>query len=169
MTGLTACEGPVGPQGPPGPAGYDGRNGRDGDTGPPGPAGRVDLRTKIVTIRSADYRRVTGLTCYDIAQYGWEAVTSEVAQNGLVLGYVNPSNAIGTDVWWQLPAYGINIAHFPGTIEVHIERGSTCEPGVNYEGQNLKFVAIPPGSMEDFGDVDLEDHDAVMQAIYDQD
>ena len=46
---------------------------------------------------------------------------------------------------------------------------AACESQTGtFEGNYLKFVAIPPGSMEDLRDVDLHDHDAVMQAIYDQ-
>ena len=174
MMGFTACQGPVGPEGPPGPAGYDGRdgadgrNGRDGDVGPPGPPGRVSIQTLIVTIRASDYSESSN-TCRDWATYSWSALTTEVAENGVFMAYLNPTNNVGTTRWWTLPAFGFEVYHRPGTVLIQKQRDSNCERNIGlWEGTNLKFVAIPPGSMEDLRDVDWHDHDAVMQAIYDQ-
>ncbi len=71
----------------------------------------------------------------------------------------------GSDFWAIFPTLGIEFSFETGLIEVTVDRLSGESVVDLLHGTNLRFVIIYPPSTEMIKDVDLEDYDAVMDAL----
>lgn len=165
---VLACEGPVGPEGPmglQGEQGEQGEKGEKGDTGDDGQDGNANIATVTFTIKASDYSPFrdpeTGEIVLDFAAYQVPEITDEVATNGAVIGYWGVIN-----VWWILPFNGIDFTFVNELIEVRMLRDSFGTSLVkNLENSQLRFVIIYPPSMNALDGIDLNDYDAVMEAL----
>lgn len=132
--------------------------------GPKGDPGNANVATVTIEINEADYTpyrsTITGAILWDEADYQVLEITTEVAENGAVIGYWGSA-----DTWMILPNLGIDFRFEPGQISVQIDRIG----GVSFldllSGTDLRFVIIYPPSTKMIEDVDIEDYEAVMEAL----
>ena len=133
--------------------------------GPKGDPGNANVETVTFEIRESDYSpyrsSLTGQILWDEALYQVPEVTRQVAENGAVIGYWGEGST-----WLILPNLGIDFTIRPGSIETNITRPSSGASFVPLlDGTYLRFVIIYPPSTGNLVGVDVEDYEAVMEAL----
>jgi len=158
---LTACEGPVGPEGP---QGVQGPQGEKGDPGEKGAPGNANVSTITIQINESDYSpnrsTISGRVLWDEATYRVSELTAEVATNGAVIGYLG-----GGDNWLVLPALGAEFGFDTESIEVRIDRISEISVLGLFNGLYFRFVIIHPPRAGKLTNINIEDYEAVMDAL----
>ena len=160
---LLSCEGPEGMVGPAGPQGERGEKGETGETGERGEDGNANVATITFLIDPDDYSPYTGSSgaiLWDEADYDVPEITTDVATNGAVIGYLGLD-----DTWNILPFVGTEFSFRPEAIRVTVDRIGSTSFVRFLDGLALRFVVIYPPAMGKLENVDIEDYEAVMRVL----
>lgn len=129
------CEGPTGPEGP---------------EGPQGPPGAANVETETFTVQESDFSSEGDNI--EAAEYPTNIITSEVADEGVVLAYtdVGASGGAWLALPWTLPAdenltVEITYVFAEGAFGLMVMRPEGYGPVAEVlDGARVKVVAIPP-------------------------
>lgn len=162
---LVNCEGPAGPQGDPGPQGEQGPAGSDGSNA------STNMQSETVTLNSLDFSELDNYEIY--VTYEWDAMTSDVVDTGVVLGYLKYND----DEWFLLPyidtiivddALNFTISYATGEFTFRViaeEGGNNAANAAEVHGKDLKIVVFPPEEMSQSKSVISDDE---MEFIFEK-
>jgi hypothetical protein len=180
---LSACEGPVGPSGedgapgpvgpagPTGPAGPQGEEGPAGEHGEQGPQGEPGPGVTVtqLTVSSSDFSNSDVETAF----YDVPAITQEIHDEGLVLGFIDISGTGNT--WYALPftlatqgnVANVGYVYRVGDFIVQLTNEADIRIAFLFNGNLLKVITAPPGigTRQALDGVDLTDIKAVEAAL----
>ncbi|MCY4673505.1 MAG: hypothetical protein OXD43_07060 [Bacteroidetes bacterium] len=94
-------------------------------------------------------------TVYDVPE-----ITTDVATNGAVIGYMGLN-----DTWNILPFVGTEFSFIPEEIEVTVNRIGGVSFVTFLDGLDLRFVVIYPPTMGKLENVDIGDYETVTRVL----
>jgi hypothetical protein len=116
------------------------------------------------------YLGTPGTDGYRIAyDYPTTAITSDIAENGMVLGYLK---AVGTNSEWITLPYqyfpgtyteNVNYSHDEGHIYIIVKRSDLGAP--SWWSGPFKFIIVPPQRMQELDGIDLNNCHEVEAAL----
>lgn len=130
----------------------------EGDEGPAGPAGAANIVSEEFTFVGSDVQQSSNTSF--VAQHTTLALSEEILNEGVVLGYLQLDN-----VWTPLPVAlsGADLTFSFGTGFFNVELyGPDADESTGiFTNVEYRMVAIPPEEVNP--SLDYEDYDAVAQ------
>lgn len=130
----------------------------EGDEGPAGPAGAANIVSEEFTFVASDVQQTSNTSF--IAQHSTDALSAEIVNEGVVLGYMQLDN-----IWTLLPfafeGADLTFSFGAGFFNVELYGPDADETTGIFTNVRYRMVAIPPEEVNP--SLNYDDYDAVAR------
>jgi hypothetical protein len=149
-----ACKGEQGDAGPAGPAGQNGQNGQDGN---------ANVKTYTTTVSSSNWVEIQD--DWSEAQISVPIITSDIANNGLVMVYMQSGGV------WNAWPFTVAFVSYTEAFSYEFVTGSVTLRDISNDNipieptGPLRVIAATADGMVRYKDLDWYNYEAVAQAL----